>query len=235
MVAAALAAASLVCAANVQAQAPSPPPDTAQSHMEMAPANPFYIGFDVGGTIMNDLKVNNGLGGTMTMDPGARGSFILGYNFYHPWSVEFETAGLWNRVKTISNIPIGEFGNNRADLFQAPFLANLVYCVPLKGGFCWYAGAGCGGVAAMLTLTEDSNFFGNEHHRDTDFTFAYQAKTGIKYCVTPDFEVGLGYKFLGTLGYDWFGSDWNPVSFDNGLNTGKSYTHSFLVSFDWRF
>lgn len=229
-VASAVAAAFVVSTTNLQAQHAPPPPNPYQYQFEPNPSGPFYIGFDVGGTIMQDLHLKN-LPGTMTMDPGMRGSFVFGYNFCHPLAVEFETAGIWNQVQTVANAPVTDSGFGRADLYQVPFLANLVYCVPLNGGFCFYIAGGCGGIATTLDLSDNSNFFDSHHHdSDTDFTFAYQGKTGVEYWFAPNMGVDVSYKFLGTLDHTWFND--NPGLF---LNTGPAYTHSFVASFTWRF
>jgi OmpA-OmpF porin, OOP family len=193
-------------------------------------AGHFYVSVDLGGSLLQDVTVKN-LGIKASFDPGVRGDFIFGYNITDPLAVEFETGGIWNSFDSSSRrviFPLVE----HADLFQVPFLANLVFKVPLQGGFTPYIGGGAGGVASTIELSNDHNFgFNNHHHEsDTDFTFAYQGMAGLKYSFAWNMEVDVSYKFLGTLDHSWFGG--NPVFV---TETGSTYSHSLLASFTFRF
>jgi opacity protein-like surface antigen len=62
----------------------------------------------------------------------------------------------------------------------------------------------------------------------TDLTFAYQVEAGLKYSLSDNIDVGLGYKFVGTSTHSWT---------DNGinLNTAGTAAHILEASFTWRF
>jgi opacity protein-like surface antigen len=188
---------------------------------------PFYVTGDLGGNLMQDLHVKNG-GSSVTFDPGTRADLSFGWQIFPPLAVEFETGVLWNSLNPVNLNVLPAVQN--AGLYQIPFLANAVGRLPLRGGFSAYAGAGAGGVADELDLRQDFGPGFRHHASDTDFTFAYQAMAGFKYAFAPNMEVGVGYKFLGTLDHSWFGGDPNLA-----VEAGPTYSHSILASFTARF
>ena len=185
----------------------------------------FYIGADVGGSIMQDMNVRNA-NAKMAFDPGTRTDFIFGFQVAPPVSLELETGVIWNSLRTGNGLFISTIAD-RGDMYQVPVLANVVYRIPLCPHAWAYIGGGAGGVATELDYHHTVEF---RHANDTDFTFAYQGMCGIKYAVAPNMEVGLGYKFLGTLSHTWFNND--PILL---TQTDPAYSHSFLASFTWRF
>ena len=185
----------------------------------------FYFSVDAGGILMQHLIVNNVGGQRVSADPGFRTDFAFGYNFSPFFATEIETGVIANQLDTSSGaIPFYLGGNNY--LYQVPILANFILKAPLRYGIKPYIGAGAGGVASTLYL--DSNF--NGYTSDTDFTFAYQGLAGVKWSINRHMELGIGYKFLGTLDHTWFGN--NPALV---TQTGNVYTHSIMASFTWRF
>jgi opacity protein-like surface antigen len=234
----------LVASASVQAQPPTyvPPPTYAPPPPYSPYAQPyyyrpayttaglFYVGGDIGGVIMQDMNVRNA-NAKMAFDPGMRGDIFFGYQIAPPVAVEIETGAIWNQLRTGSGLFINSIAP-QGDLYQIPILANVVFRLPLAYGISAYIGGGVGGVASELDYHDsDNGFFGFHHHvSDTDFTFAYQGMTGVKWAVAPNMEVDLSYKFLGTLDHTWFGGD--PVFF---THTDPAYSHSFLVSFTMHF
>ncbi len=217
-----IGAAFLAHTANVQAQFVPVP-----SGYEPRPPGPFYLGADLGGSLLQNVTIKSA-GAKASFDAGVRGDITFGYQFAPVLAVEFQTGSLWNRMNNVN----GFFGGiaEHADLYQVPFLANLVCKVPFGGGFSGYIGGGGGGVASSLDITEFSLFDRHHHDTDTDVTFAYQGLAGIKYAITPDMEVDVGYKFLGTGNHTWFDED--PALF---THTGPVYSHSILASFTWHF
>lgn len=220
----AIALLGLMFTAKTQAQ--YVPGNPYQYQYQPYPTGPFYIGVDVGGVLVQSMKLKN-LGQGADLNPGVRGDFMFGYQFAPPVAIEFETGTMWNRFS--DNTPFANAGF-RADLYQIPFLANLVFRGPLgNSGFSIYAGGGAGGVATELDLSQDYYGF-HSHDYDTDFTFAYQGKIGLEYSFAPNMSVDVGYKFLGTLDHKWFND--NPGLY---INSGPIYSHSILASFTWRF
>jgi opacity protein-like surface antigen len=221
--AAAIATAWLISTTNVQAQ----------YYTGYQPYYPgtFYLNAEIGGTLLRDLNVKN-TGTRLSFDPGSRVDFSFGYNIVPQVSVGFETGVIWNSVDRANGVSLSSM-DERADLYQVPFLANLIFRAPLPGGFSAYLGAGAGGVASTFDLRQDQVIGGTEfrfHDRDSDFTFAYEGMAGLKYAFGWNMEVGVGYKFMGTLNHTWFEGDPNLET-----RTGHVYSHSILATFTWGF
>jgi len=194
------------------------------------PPTPFYVGGDVGAAIEQSVSLKN-LNTRANFDVGARGDVYFGYNIVPALAVEFDTGVIWNRLKSDSSVTIGGPFANRGDLYQVPFLGNLIFKAPLPGGVTPYIGAGAGGVLSTLDLSHEDEFDSfQQHTSDSDFTFAYQGLAGIKFAIAWNMEFGVGYKFMGTLDHHWFGDDPNLV-----VHTGPVLSHSILASFTWKF
>lgn len=222
--AAATAAALLITTTNVRGQ-------YYRGYQSYSQPGPFYLNVDFGGALLQDVTVKNS-GGELSFDPGTRADFSFGFRFAPQLAVEFETGVIWNSVGRSNGVDLASM-DERADLYQVPFLANLVCQLPLRGGFSAYVGAGTGGIASTLYLRHRETIGGFDfrvHDQDSDFTFAYQAMAGVKYSLGWNMEVGVGYKFLGTLGHTWFKDD--PTL---ETRTGNVYSHSILATFTWAF
>src|SRR5579859_5891855 len=223
--AAVMATALLIGTTNVRSQYYYP------GYQSYSQPGPFYLNVDVGGALLHDLTIKNS-GGELSFDPGTRADFTFGFRFAPQLAVEFETGVIWNSVSQTNGVDLASM-DERADLYQVPFLANLVCQLPLRGGFGAYLGAGAGGIASTFYLRHHETFGGFDfrvHDEDSDFTFAYQAMAGVKYSLGWNMEVGVGYKFLWTLGHTWFKDD--PTL---ETRTGNVYSHSILATFTWAF
>jgi len=183
---------------------------------------------DVGGSLLQNVDIEN-LGARVGFNAGTRVDFSFGCNIVKQFAVEFETGVIWNSMHGSDAMIISPAADN-ADLFQVPLLVNLVFKAPLKCGLTPYIGGGAGGVISTLQLSNGSSDFFDNSISDTDFTFAYQGFAGLKYAVAWNLEVGVGYKFLGTLDHRWFGDDPNLY-----IHTTPTYSHSILATFTWRF
>jgi opacity protein-like surface antigen len=192
----------------------------------------FYLNGDVGVSFLQDLTIRN-LGTKVSFHTGSRADLSLGYNIAKQLAVEFETGVIWNSLNADNSQVITPLAD-RINLYQVPLLANLVYKVPLAGGITPYIGAGVGGVVSTLDLeTQTGPGFGHgywRHPSDTDCAFAYQGLAGVKFPLGWNMDIGLGYKFLGTLDHSWFEGDPNLFT-----QTGGTYSHSVLATFTWRF
>ena len=155
------------------------------------------------------------------MDPGARVDFIGGYNFCQNFALELEVGAVYNSFKDVTfsgsrnNVPVSYSEKLDANLWQVPVLVNAVYTFKLDSKFKPYIGAGAGGI---LTYIDGNNTSEN------DFTFAYQAMAGVRYELSSAMDIGLSYKFLGSLDHK-FGD----------VKTDGIYTHSILAEFVVRF
>lgn len=178
-----------------------------------------YFKIDAGvNAIFNDVEIKNSVtpGRKISFDPGVRVDLVGGCRFSDCLAAEIELGGMWNQADKLKggNLPDR---NVDANLWQVPLMANLVYTFPLQSRFKPFIGAGAGGIYTRL---EGGNVNGDQD----DFQFAYQGFAGISYVLNECMDIGLTYKFLGTLDHH----------FDD-FSTKPIYNHSLLASFNWRF
>ncbi len=191
----------------------------------------FYVDAGLGAAFQQDAGIRNspfGNSGNVQFDAGPRGDLHFGYYLTRSFAAEFQTGVIWN---TISNFQTPN-GDNKpatlgysADLYEVPFLANLVYR-PLHGAIQPYIGVGCGGAAGDFVASNVPLF--EPHFNAVDFTFAYQAELGINFAVSRSMKLGVAYELLGTTDHNWS---------DNGysLKIDGTLTHAVVASFIWEF
>ena len=176
----------------------------------------FYAKVDAGGALQQKFHMN---GTRVDFNPGFRADIGFGYNFCKAFAAEFEVGSIWNSFDKVGGVPLTS--NQEGDFYQYPFLAKAVFKHPFQNGLTPYLGAGVGGVGATLHLKP-----GIYDNSSSDIAFAYQAEAGLKYALNEHIEVGVGYKFLGTHGFDFFNST---------IQTDHTFSHSILASFVWNF
>jgi opacity protein-like surface antigen len=166
----------------------------------------LYVNVEAGPSFLHDVDIKNSGGAEAEFDVGVRSGVAVGYQFTGSWAGEFETGLTWNSVDKIgAPVPpppggggYAAYQRGDADLYQIPFLANVVYTIPLEGRCSPYVGAGIGGVASGL----DASFPAGDVE-DTDFTFAGQAFVGVRCALTDRVDLGAAYKFMGTTDHHW--------------------------------
>ena len=183
----------------------------------------IYFNGSLGGALQQDMRVKNA-GGKVGFDPGVRFDYSGGFNFSRNFSGELETGVIANRLDTFNGVSLSSMGQ-KGYLTQIPLLANLIFRAPLQYGITPYIGVGAGGVASTLYLRQPG-----DRGSDTDINFAYQAMAGVKWALTPNLELGVGYKFLGTPPHTWFQDDPNFYT-----RSGKMFSHSILATLKFSF
>lgn len=199
----------------------------------------FYAKIDFGGVYQQE---NTTLfqtspfptSGTASFNLGLRGNVILGYDLNKSLAIELDTGVLWNSMDKINGVSLDQPYpyNTSFETYTIPFLANVIYTVPLKVPIVPYIGAGVGGAASILQYSE-----GGTSLNDCGFVFAYQAEIGLKYMITKKASIGVAYAFLGSTNPEWH----SVVSFnglppmDYGFKEKGFYTHSLVLSFSWDF
>lgn len=188
------------------------------------PAQRFYFSTDAGVAWQQDLTVKEKIFGLTTrekvhFETGARFDVGVGYQFTDSFAAEFETGLIYNAVSSSGETSINS-GN--VLLLQIPLFVNALYTVPTGGRLKPFVGAGVGG---MFTSAESIDLVGYISG-DSDAVFAYQATAGIRYEITKTMDLGLAYKYTGTLEHTF-------DSFSATLSGNK--IHSVLFSFRVRF
>lgn len=112
--------------------------------------------------------------------------------------------------------------------YQMPLMANVIYSRELGQHWSIYAGTGVGPVFS---------YYENDWWDTTPSatSFGCQAMVGLKYRFNELFEMGLGYRFLGTTGY----TVGNGVAYDGytptDYHSDGNLSHSIMLNFTWRF
>lgn len=202
-----------------------------------------YFKLDAGLSLVQDIKVKNGSLDDFNsiapeygvgvdkvkfkMDPGFRFDLVGGYNISEAFALELEAGVLFNAVDAIrvSGSVDGSSGSGEVDLddldldmylWQFPILINGVYTFQTGSKFKPFLGVGVGGIFTVMD--------GDETGSECDFTFAYQGMAGLNYELSEWVDLGLTYKFLGTLDQEFDDVETDPI-----------LSHSFLLSLTWRF
>lgn len=176
---------------------------------------------------------------TATFNLGIRGNVVLGYDISKSFAVEFDTGVLWNSMDKAGGTSLDSSGKS-FDTYTVPFMASVIYKVPVKGSWYPYVGVGVGGAASIAAINLGTvGGFVSPTYTDYKFVFAYQAEAGVEYKFTKNFSADVAYQFLGTTDPTWTFTVTDP----NGIlppteytYTEKGfYTHSFVFSLTWHF
>jgi len=192
------------------------------------------FGYDVTGSVDSSLSVN----------PGIRFDFPLGYRPVEWFQVEFAPGILWNSLNTLTvgyqgtledpdNNPVagasGSFAiETEGSYYQVPLVVNLIFRIPTDSPWIPYFGGGLGASFNYLNLTNYKYAPAglNENISSTDgscWSLAYQAIGGFDYEISENVSLGLKYIFMGT-GNQNFGGDLE------GLKLKSSISQSALLN-----
>jgi len=180
----------------------------------------WSLSLDGGVALPQNVNIKGG--DTIDFDGGFRIDAGVGYKICPPLTAEVEAGLIDNSVNKIGGVAVGSYGGT-ATLYQVPLVAQIIWAPCLKGVVKPYLGVGIGGVATVANLDTP---LGNVN--DTDVVFCYQAEAGVKFLAGEHLELGVVYKFLGTLDHSWS---------ENGvtLNTDGIFTHSIMAVLTWKF
>jgi len=193
----------------------------------MAPlAGKTYLGFDAGVALQQAITLSDTVGDSekISFDPGGRLDLQVGCAFATNWSVELELGLIANQVKSSY-----AFGTDytTVNLMELPLLVNVIYSHPLGGHCSAYVGGGAGGV-----FIHYENLY---YTTPTASTLGYQGMAGIRYAFSPRWEIGVGYKILGTTGYNVDSgvafNGYTPTEYKSNGNL----TQAILLTFTCRF
>jgi opacity protein-like surface antigen len=187
----------------------------------------LYFGFDGGVAWQQNITLSDTAGDSeqVAFDPGARLDMQLGCNVATNWAVELEFGLITSPVKYSYALGTDYMG---VDLVQFPLLVNVIYSRPLSKRLSVYVGGGVGGVFSHY----------QDDYGDTTpsaSAFGYQGMAGIKYALNQKWDLGVGYKCLGTTEYDVS----SGVAYDGFTPTeyksSGNLTQSILVTLGCKF
>lgn len=177
---------------------------------------------------------------SVTFSPGVRLDCGFQMALAQNWALQLETGVIYNSIDTLDFNPSANGSASvpmDGSLLQVPLFANLLYHIPIQPNFQLYLGAGVGGMFSFLDMESDNT---------SAAAFSYQAIAGMSYQVNDSMDIGLAYKFTGTLSQTFSDLDtynnsyWGYYGYAN-YNTGtdkdveEAYNHSILVTFTFRF
>ena len=192
-----------------------PPGPTSTNETELD--KKLYVGFDAGSAFQQNVTLTGSQLGTekVSYSTGPRLDLQIGYKLSTNWAAEFEMGLIISPVSDSRNL---DSTFDSTALLQAPLLLNLVYKRPLGNGWSAYVGAGGGAV-----FNQYQDIFGAT--TPVHAAAAYQGMAGIKYALSKNWEIGLGYKILGTSDYD----------VESGVRSTGNLCQSVLLTFTRHF
>jgi opacity protein-like surface antigen len=197
-------------------------------------ANKFYVKFDLGGSIAEDVDLEEFFGesvagGDVELEPGFRFGIAGGFWVTDWFAPELEFGGVMNSID--------RFGGSSAvdaTFSQFPLMVNAKFQLPNRSIVTPYAGAGVGFSTAVLSA--DYMQLGNTYldGSEADMVFCWQAFAGIRFALAEDIGLSLEYRFLAADGPSWE-SDYSFNTITDRIRFGESKVQSLSIAFDFRF
>lgn len=151
-------------------------------------------GFNISGT-------GSGSPGQVNYDVGVSADGAFGWAFNKYVSLDGEFGYVWGRLNNAQN-----YEANGSTLGNAPFLANVIVSLPIPhSNIVPYIGGGLGGADSIFDAhhftdinSADPLFDNYAEGSESDVVFAWQAVAGVRFMLTPNFSLGIGYQFFAT-------------------------------------
>ena len=183
-------------------------------------AGPFILSVHLGPAVQQDITVKRGFlfdpsrNGKISFLTGGRFDIGLAYQIADSLAVGIESGLVVTYPRTNED---GDFG-----FYQVPFMANVIYTIPVRWPIKPFLGIGLGGI---LTYVEQNRFLGPTF-ADREFTPAGQAFAGLRYEFNDQFDISLEYRFVAG----------GEMNFDvQHATTSGTRTHSISAAFGFRF
>jgi opacity protein-like surface antigen len=198
-----------------------------------------YLRAEVGPTIYQDGKLKGfTLDGAppfsaqnqkVSYDTGVSFDGALGFAFNKYLGVDFESGYVWGRI---NNIP--GYNANGSTIANVPLLLNGTLSLPIPHtNIVPYIGGGVGGAISTFDAHSfsDQGMVQTAYGSESDTVFAYQGFAGVRFLITPNLSLGLGYKYFATG---------NPTfSYPPGPNLNIAFkgvqTHTILLTLQCNF
>jgi len=196
--------------------------------LSAADANNWYFNADAGGNFVQDIRLRIVEGhaeghANVSFDPGMRLDLSGGYKLSESFALELETGFTYNQIHKFAGRSVSSDNN----LYQVPILLNVAYSHALNNKWSIYGSLGAGAGIDTLDF-RSANPLDIRHGSDTDCTLDYQASLGVKYAISQNCDLGLGYKFFGTTENEW---KIKGVT----RKTDEVFNHSILLNFTYKF
>jgi opacity protein-like surface antigen len=171
-----------------------------------AGAGPYFRA-EIGPTIFQDGTLKNFSGTTpffsgpqnvkVSYDAGFSTDFALGYAFDQYFGLDFDAGYVWTRIENVD-----QYNSNGSTISNVPLMVNGTFSLPIPHtNIIPYIGGGIGGSVSTFDAHSFSAQSGASPVADgseSDTAFAYQGFAGVRFLVTPNLSLGLGYKYFAT-------------------------------------
>ena len=189
-----------------------------------------YVRAGAGPSFFQDGRLNQ-FGGpannSVQYDTGLAADGAVGFAFNQIFSVDLESGFIGAHINNVQG-----YSSRHSSIADVPLLANATFSVPIpRTNIVPYAGIGAGGAISMFDTDGFSDGVTTVFGRETDGVFAYQAFAGVRFMLTPQMSLGVGYKYFAT-GNPTFSYPPSP-NFDVGFQGVR--THSILFTFQFNF
>ena len=201
----------------------------------------FYIGPEVGASILMDVSVNlntpSASGeGTVEANTGVRLDVPMGYVVSDFFAFEFSPGIIYNGLSTVESggYSVGLDGY----ILQVPLLVNMIWSFNTdkirfgKSNFRPYIGGGIGAIFSYVNVDSiggisslDGATFSQESNT---WTLGYQGIAGLDYDFNQETSFGIRYAFTGTSNQTFSGNGYS-------LSTGGLLSQGVLLRFIHRF
>jgi len=224
------------------------PAPTADTISDMPKESGFYVGFEVGGAVVEDIDLSNDqITSALSLNPGIRFDVPIGYRVNEWFSVEFAPGIVYNTMSTWSiTQPVtytdpdtqevydvaGNYGIG-GSLTQVPLLVNFLLTIPTDSPWEPIIGAGVGTIYSNLSLKELPGGDLGSSASGSCWSLGYSGLVGLNYHINQDVSLGFKYKFTGTAGQNW-NDDLAGNSDVSGFST-NTFTQSVEASATFRF
>ena len=218
--------ASVLCFSAAMAQA--------QDYYYLPPDAGPYFRFGIGPSLFDDGRLTQ-FGGPVSSkvdyDAGLAADAAFGWDFNRYVALDFETGYIGAKI---NNVP-GYISDN-SHLYNVPLLVNVTLSLPIpRTNIIPYVGAGVGGADVVF----DTDQFGPAPNNfvtgsENDVVFAGQIFAGVRFKLTGNMSLDLGYKYFATGNPTFsYPNEFTPGNFDVGFRGAR--THSVLLSLRFDF
>jgi len=197
----------------------------------------FYIGPEVGASILMDVAVNlntpvGSAEGTVEANTGVRLDIPMGYVVSDFFAFEFAPGIIYNGLSTFESVAVDGY------ILQVPLMVNMIWSFNTdkirfgKSNFRPYVGGGVGAIFSFVnvdSIAGVSSLPGYTVSQDSNtWTLGYQGIAGLDYDFNEETSFGIRYAFTGTSNQTFSGNG-------NSLSTGGLLSQNILLRFIHRF
>jgi opacity protein-like surface antigen len=185
-----------LCAGLAQAQYYWYGPPGAGPYFRMGVGPTIYQNGTLKGYSLEGSSLFSAQNQTVSYDVGFSADGAFGWAFNQYVGLDFESGYVWGRI---NNIP--GYNANGSTVANVPFLANLTLSLPIPHtNIVPYIGGGAGGSDSIFDAHafSDAGNVQTAYGSESDVVFAYQAFAGVRFLLTPNVSLGLGYQYFAT-------------------------------------